>query len=735
MDIMLIISGALGVILLIGVLLGLLRSWKKSTIRFGLLLFCFLMAMVLSSKIASLLMSKFVNGLVLTIFGKTIDFESLVGDIAGDLMGEGSAMTDFATALLNIVVKLIAFLVVFIVLMIVTLLVYYIIVAIMSKAEKKKSVGKPKQKWWERLIGAGVGVLGSLLVCMALFTPVFGVMNVCDKFLEDSSSKETASAYVESSYVCGKFYTDDENIGSVETYLEKYDKLRKSYNKSFAGIMFKCTGVDALGKATFNSLSTVKQNGMKVNFTTECVNLVNVYNLYKTNFIEAKFDLSTEESVQAVQDIYNIAKDSEVMRSFIVDLVPKMANKWTNGEKFLGMEIPVSGDAKDIVIDMLEVFNITDFDVIDANMNVMFDAIKVANKHGVIKDINNGEDIMDVLGKDGFVEEELNTLSTTPQMKRALPKIMTTTVKVAYKSVIGDPNPADKLDQEFTQEQIANITWKSEATRMQTIVTTILDIMDEPEILNNLTNIGIVIDSARDSDVISEPVKILVSDYLEQKSGLKTESKQTLLSAINSNWGVRNYSYTSLFATIETTAKVAQSLDNNSFMDMAGDLSNILESANARETIKNAINNGVFDDLIGTDSDASVYKDMISSVLDYSDDENPLNVDDELQAGQVIADIINKSSSSSQMIAGDTEEEKMQNAKEKIDTLTNSKAIMDLLESEAQKTETAGETSKVQEFIKDMNSGDKTAFENAIRGMENTEDQETLAKLFGVKLS
>ena len=266
MGIMSIVSIALAVLLLIGFLLGFLRSWKKSLIRFGFIVFSFVLSLLLTSKISKLLMSKYVNGLVLSIFGMTLDFEDIVGDLAGDLLGEGSALTNFATALMNIAIKLVAFLIIFVSLLIVTLLIYWIISAIMSSKEKKKSIGDYKPKVWERFIGSGIGIISTLVMCMVLFTPVFGVMNVCDKFLNDDN-KASAIAYNETTLIAGKFYTDNDKIGKVETYLEKYDKIRKEYKKSFAGFVLTYTGVDSVGKIVFDNISTVQQNGVTFNFT------------------------------------------------------------------------------------------------------------------------------------------------------------------------------------------------------------------------------------------------------------------------------------------------------------------------------------------------------------------------------------------------------------------------------------------------------------------------------------
>lgn len=558
-------------------------------------------------------------------------------------------------------------------------------------------------------------------------------MNVCDEFLKSENSGDdaaVAAAFVDNSLVCGKFYTEDEKIGKIEGYLEKYDKIRNEYKHSFAGVMFTCTGVDALGKTTFNNLSTVTQNGVKVNFTTECVNIGNIYNIYKTNFVEDKFDLSTEKSVNATKSIYNIAKNSEVLRSVIVDLVPKMADKWTSGEKFLGMELPVSGDMQEIVIELLEVFNTSDFEVIDRNINVAFDAINVANRHNIIADVNAGASVLDVIDRENFVEDELNTLATTPEMKRALPDVMVTTVKLAYNSVI-ESEPSEPLEQEFTQEDIAAITWNDEALRMQTIVTKMFEFFDTKDVINNLTNFGVVIDTARQSKVISKPVQILMYDYINLKVGdINSNAKNILLTAIKDSWTSENYSYTSLFATVETTAKVAQNLENKNLTDITNSLENIKNNDALKQTVQDAIDSGVIKDLVNDETKAGVYKDMINSVLDSNDED--LNVNNEMKAAQVVSDIVNKSSnaegSASSMFAGTTQEEKNQEAKTSVEVLANSNAIMDMLE-----TENAKPSSAVNNYIENMNAEDKLAFQSAINGLDDSNPNKSkLETLFGI---
>lgn len=719
------VSIALGVLLLIGFLLGFIRSWKKSLIRCGLLVFSFILAFLLSSKISSFLMDKFVDGLVISIFGLTLDFESIAGDIAGDLFSEGSALTNIATAIMNIFVKLIAFLILFISMMIITLNIYYIIVAIMRGRRKKKSVGDNKPKVWERLIGSFVGMIGSLIVCLAVFTPVFGVMNVCDKFLQEEQPAATAAAYSPNSLVCGKFYTEDEKIGKVEGYLEKYDKLRTDYKNSFAGFVFKYTGTDALGRSVFSKISTVTKNGVKVDLTEECVSFVKVYNLYKTNFVEKHFDITKNESIEAIESIYDVVKNSEAMRSVIVDIVPKMASKWTTGEKFLGMEIPVTGDMQEIVIDLLTVFNTDDFDTIDRNMEVTFDAIKIANNYNVISEVNNGEKLTKVIDKNGFVRDEINNLAKTAEFRQVLPSMLTTTIKVVYRTEIQEPG--DKLDQDFTQEQIAQITWSDEADTVQAIVSKITKILETEDIVDCLGEYGEVIDLARKSKVLSKPVRIFMQDYIDLKTtSLNENVRKTLVDAFKTdNWNDVNYSYTNLFRTIQVTAKVANKTQGADFTDIP--LEDLLKNESARDTLQEAVNKGIIKNLVDDEKKAQLYEDMVKEIIS---DENTGDVDKDMKAGSVVSDIINKSDNENSMFSG---ENKDAEAEQAVKDLTSSEAVMKVLKEEANKSDSPAGSDVKNEYIDKMNKQDKAAFQDAINNLEEGENKTALQKLFGTK--
>ena len=147
-----------------------------------------------------------------------------------------------------------------------------------------------------------------------------------------------------------------------------------------------------------------------------------------------------------------------------------------------------------------------------------------------------------------------------------------------------------------------------------------------------------------------------------------------------------------------------------------------------KDTIQQAIDAGVLKDLINDSSKAELYEDLITSVLDnYNAGDS---VENDMKAGQVVTEILNNSAEDKSMFGDDKDEE----AVSAVNDLTSSNSVMSVLESEAQKVENS-ETSIVKNYIDNMNEADRSAFENAILGIESGDNKNTLAKLFGVTIS
>lgn len=255
---------------------------------------------------------------------------------------------------------------------------------------------------------------------------------------------------------------------------------------------------------------------------------------------------------------------------------------------------------------------------------------------------------------------------------------------------------------------------------------------DTEDVIDNLTDFGVVIDSARKSAVLSKPVKILMNDYIEAKVDGLGGSKQTILNSINDNWDSPDYCYTDLFATVEVTAKIAKDSDSMQMTDMKDSIKNLIEndtSGEVKATIKEAVNNGALDSLVGDANKAGVYKDILFEIIDETDSST---IDQDLQAGQVIADIINnpKTGETSMLdnYSGETDEEK---AEVVIETLVSSETVMNVLTDEANKVD-GGHNSDVKNYIDNLSDSDKSALSSALSQYDSTNPKiQTLSKLFG----
>ncbi len=732
-------------LMLIGFLIGFLRNWKKSLIRFGILVVCLIAAIFLSPVIAGAVMGKVVNGMVLTIFGFSINFEEVAKEMvdesfANDLMSTNGTTTDLATALMNVTLNVLCFLSIFIVLCIVSWIIYAIVFAVIGKKNKSQEKIRDGKYWGLKTVGGFVGLIGGVVVCFAFLTPVFGAMNICNKFVSESNTN-TASAVTPTSYLCGElYYKEDEKIGKVEGYIEKYANFKKAYDKSFVGSLFNITGVSKVGTSTFNYLTNVKSNGLKVNVTDEFVSMIKVYNSYKETFVVKQFDLADNDCVDSLKNLYNLACKSEVVKSYITELVPKLSEKWINGEKFLGVSLPVSGDYEKLAKDALVVFNTNSLTRINDNVMMLLDAIKVSNSNGFTTSIREKQELTDYLENNNtFVKEEILTLATTSEMRNTLPAMINDFMEIAHKQIIG--GEADYSSYRLTQEEINALVWENEATSMQNLTNSLVDVYmktkDTTEadvLIDNLKKIGYVIDESRNSKLISKPLKPFMTSYINSdKFNLSESTKKTITETIDKEWDNEDFKFEDMFGAIEETAKVAQKIldgaENVSLDELSTVLENILTSDSTateavRNTVKEILQSDTITQIVGENKEAQVLTDMLDTLIDCKDKDE---IKAGIKAGQEIVNIVNNNKNSDGLVLeGTTTEEKKENAKQVIENIAGSNLVMNLLEDASNDDESA---------IKQITSnvgGDANILKETIADADISEENKViLNRLFG----
>lgn len=754
--IMMALSGTIIGLLVIGFLIGVWRGWKKSLARFIALLVILLIALFLTPVISSAIINACTDGTTISIFGFTYDFQELVSSIAGsseglgDIVAADGTTTELAFALMNVAVNVVLFVAMFLVLSLLALFVHFIVFLVLrSKAKKNGTLTAKKAA--NRLIGGGIGFFSMIIICFTFLIPVFGVMNICNTFITDEKGGESANASVLTSssiqnYLgANLYYTEDENIGTVETYVETYAKIKENYDKSPMGAVFNALGISKLGSISFNYLTSVKSGDLEVNVTNEIVSVIKVYNEYKETFVANKFDITNNNSVDGIISIYDVATTSKIVQSYIIELLPKLCENWSNGEAFLGIKPPVSGEMTQMFNHVLEIFKTDDINRISNNLKAVMGVVKVANNNNLISTIQAGDvEIMEILAdNETFVKDAVLQLSTTPELRSNLPIIINDALAIGYKSVVGED--ASFSGGNLTSEEIAAINWNSEADVFQKLVNTLLSVFENLQddgsasessnkMLNELSSIGEAIDLSRNSVILSDPMKEFITGFINtEKVSLSLDIKSQINGNINNYWASETYSFKAMFKTLQETASLVDKMtsdpENVTLENIKDTLVTVAGSQEMKDTIKDLIGSDIVDELVPEE-----YKETASAVTEmfgtFIDEITPEKIEQDIAAADEIINIINVSQNhGGNLSLGETEEEKKQAANNLVETIANSSAVMAVVDA----VNTSTDASAIKDVVNSL-GGDVTYIQDALESEDlniPAEAKDALANLFG----
>lgn len=739
-NIFFIVSSVCLFLLFAGFFIGFARNWCRSLIRLGIVLFAFMISLIFAPIISNALSGSFVNGTTLNIFNFSIDFEEEIQGILGNGIGEDFSLIsgevgEFAKALVSVIISIASFLIAFFSIVFVSLIIYFIVIIILKCVSKKNKEEKTPSSIGLRFVGAVEGFLTTFIICFAILIPIFGVMNVCDKFLQDSetpSTERVASAYSTGSLVCGQlFYTEDEKIGQVEGYVKVYADIKEMYDSSVIGKIFGLTRLDDVGSVFFDYLTRVKVEGENVALSDEVVVAVETYNLYKQTFKENSFSLENNDSLDGVLSMVNKASESVFVSNIVEKLVPVVADRWINDDKFFGISLPVEEQYKEIAKDALQVFKATNsIGRIRFNLSTIIDGVKIVNDHNFIANLN-ASGLISALGEDKtIIKEVIVCLSATEEFKNNLPAILNNSIVLLYDTMVGDGNLSYDSDREYLVE-----SYESEADIIQRFVSQIIELYGELDVSDdgnsvlvneNLGKLGRAMDIARESVIISDSVKLFMINYINSdKISFEDNSvKSTLTSYINDKWDLSensDFKFEDTFSSLSKLVNFASSTTANSdikFSDLALALEEIQTSEVLSQNILEILNDtDIIACFVGESDNLNVLTDILVSFIENGNVESQ-EVD--LNASQVIMDLINLDSQT--QINEET-------AEEMLITLTRSNAVMIMIEEAVY----GEEPSTLQNLISQNVSLEVVyAFESAIENSNTISemDKEVLIRLF-----
>ena len=263
------------------------------------------------------------------------------------------------------------------------------------------------------------------------------------------------------------------------------------------------------------------------------------------------------------------------------------------------------------------------------------------------------------------------------------------------------------------------------------------DAADSSAMINQLTNIGKIIDYARESTLINKPFKVfiegfIISDLFKLDESVKTTIKESLMD----NWSNADYSYEEMFAVIQETAIIAQNLSSAmssgsiGLDNLSGALGLIVENDTMKETVKEIIKSDAVTQLVGDNDSAKAMTDMLETFIDNSTKES---IDTDIAAGQEIVNIIQGSQSTDGIVlSGETQEEKTESAEKIIETIAASDNVMSLVKDANEKIE---DESGLKNITSDLKGEDAETLIGAIDSADiDDADKLALKELLGIKI-
>ena len=729
MNIFLYVSSIFFAMLALGFLIGFVRNWCRSLIRLGILIGDFLISLFISPLISNAVIGKVTTGSTINIFGLSFDITEYLNQIFGnDLDGVIDTSTAMGMALVKVALNIILFMALFIIIGIVSLIIYWVALLIYKKLNKKEASNDTKlqKSIGFRFLGGFEGMLTMFVLCFVFLVPFFGTFEIMDKAVANSTTQETtASALNGSNFVCGElYYTDDEKIGQVESYIEQYSIYKKKYDASFMGRVFKFTGVNKLGNSSFRKLSKVQVDGENVEFASEITIVIETYDLYKDTFVKNKFDINSENSIESLEKIYDKMTSSTFVKKFVVDIIPTMAEKWSNGETFLNMSSPVSEQYQPILNDVLNVFASKNFGVVNDNVKALFEVAKIARDEKLISSVMEKQNLLDYLkSNSGIVEEILLELTKTQEFKNNLPNIFADGLDIAYKTLVGDEN----FDKTISSTS-ADVNWEEESKTISNLVNSLIEVYDkfnlgqeksltEEEVYSNLDFVGRAIDFARNSKTINEPLKSFIVGYISSDKldlGKSQETlKSTILNMINDKWSVEqnpDFSFEHTLATLGETASIAEALSNGNEIDLENfkkSIENVLLDEDAKTILLDFVSDGLIYDMIGISNQSYVLNNLLDALISNS---TLKSLSSDIEASKSFLDILN------------TQKETVisnEKANEMVSNISNSSVILDLISNLAD-----DESKPLSELTQNMSESNKSIIsENVINSETLSESQ------------
>ena len=434
--------GIVVVIAVIAAILGALRGFSKSGLRFiGIL------GSAVASVATCLIIKEFflepdtlINFIreVLVWIEQWIgaDMVTMINDVLG-YVAVSPTMIEFAIQLTAALVLPVLCFVLFVVFSLICWVIYLLITVALSKALKATDKMIPAS----RLIGLVIGFVSGLIVAVLLLFPVSAYLGLVDSAVESLEQQDAVEEII----------PDVPEVDMIKGIVSEL-------NDSPAFVVYRSVGGGLLTDVFMTMHVADTDVKLEDEIDTYLVLAGLVMDMLET---ESLTEYGTREA-DIMRQLGVHFGDSKILTPVAGDVLYGVTDAWLNGEAFLGKEKPDLGENSALFDPFLQ----TLMEIIhgDAHQNEQLNADVITltemgaimTEAGVLANLENTDELMSTLSGSGVIKQLITVLGTNNSMKRLIPEVTNLGVR-AIGQTLNIPENVEAVYGQFMDEVASSL--------------------------------------------------------------------------------------------------------------------------------------------------------------------------------------------------------------------------------------------------------------------------------------
>ncbi len=396
-------------LIVVSVLVGLKRGIIKSSVKAGGYIISALLAFLLAKPV-SLLFSG-LNDIIVKLLESEIESFSDITDASPTLV---QLITKLPMALITPILFVILFFIIKLIVNIILKITTKPLVKLdpcnaksLDASASDEEVSKRKSDISRSLwIGRAISIIPGLVLIFVLFLPVAGYLDMTGETLDALVATTENTAQSNSNVALLSTNNNDSKMAQVND-----DYIKPANNNVFIKMVY-ASG----GKTSFNAMTSFKLDGDKISIPKEIATLSSAVANMK-ELTEKPIKEYTKDQTDAIKNLTEQFDDSVILPKVAAEVLSNASGKWINNEKFFKMEKPSMSPTMDPLFNkMLSIFKTETKDTIKGDLNTLADIFVLLIDNNVLASVENQEELMKVLAKEGLITSLLTTLCENDRM-------------------------------------------------------------------------------------------------------------------------------------------------------------------------------------------------------------------------------------------------------------------------------------------------------------------------------